>query len=148
MPAGFVARLSEAQARLGSRRLRALPAEIARRRAIAHRYSDWLLAAARTPAAEPPGIEHVFLRYPLLVDDRPRFVIAARQAGIDLGDWFVSPVHPVVNGLERWGYTSGRAPVAERVCAQIVNLPVDPGLDEADITRVLRFLERHAGQIL
>ncbi len=34
----------------------------------------------------------------------------AARAGIDLGDWFVSPVHPVTDRLDRWGYVTGSAP--------------------------------------
>jgi dTDP-4-amino-4,6-dideoxygalactose transaminase len=148
MPSGFLAGLSEWQARLGSERVARVRVETARRRAIALRYSEWLRERGLTAAAEPPGIEHAFLRYPLRVADRPSFVRAARGAGIDLGDWFVSPVHPVVDRLERWDYTPGTAPIAEGACREIVNLPTEPSLTEPDVDRVIGLLNAQAGLVL
>ncbi len=148
MPHGFLARLSESQARLGSDGLGRLPIEIERRRRIAHRYSDWLVAEGRTAAAEPAEAEHAFLRYPLRVADRRRFMIAAEREGVDLGDWFVSPIHPATDHLERWGYVAGCAPIAERACREIVNLPTDPTLRDGNVDRVLSFLAEQVDLIV
>ena len=71
----------------------------------------------------PPGLRH-----------------GGERAGIDLGDWFVSPLYPITKGLERWGYRAGTAPIAEAVCSEIVNLPTDPTMSERDVDRVLGFL--------
>lgn len=148
MPDGFLARLSNAQAKLGADRLGRLPTEIARRREVAHRYSDWLVTHGRTSATESAEAEHAFLRYPLRVSNRQRFQSAAERAGIDLGDWFVSPVHPATEHLERWGYVTGYAPNAERACHEIVNLPTDPTFAERDVERVLTFMARCVDLIL
>jgi dTDP-4-amino-4,6-dideoxygalactose transaminase len=133
--------LSDSQARLGTDRLRRLPSDVQRRRAIAHRYSEALSAAGRTVAAEPPAAEHAFLRYPMRVADRGRFQSAAERAGIDVGDWFSSPVHPVTTQLRRWGYDAGSAPNAEQAWREIVNLPTDPKLRDHDVERVLSLLQ-------
>jgi dTDP-4-amino-4,6-dideoxygalactose transaminase len=125
-----------------------LPDEVARRRRIAHAYSDWLIGNGRTAAVEPPDQEHTFLRYPLRVTDKPRFMTAADRAGIDIGDWFVSPVHPVSGQLERWGYLAGTAPNAERACREIVNFPTDPTLGDNDVEQVIGFMARHIEFIL
>lgn len=148
IPSRFLAKLSATQARLGTERLEHLPSEVARRRRIAHRYSEWLGQQGRTPAVEPADQEHAFLRYPLRVTDRQRFMSAAERAGIDLGDWFVSPVHPVSNELVRWGYLAGTAPNAERACREIVNLPTDPTLGDEDVEQVIGFMARYVGLIL
>jgi perosamine synthetase len=140
MPEGFLTRLSDSQARLGSDRMGRLAADVERRRSIAHRYSHWLLAHGRTPAPEPAEMEHAFLRYPLRVSDRRQFRAAAERAGVDLGDWFVSPVYPAKNHLDRWGYIAGSAPFAERACREIVNLPTDPTLGDRHVERVVALL--------
>jgi dTDP-4-amino-4,6-dideoxygalactose transaminase len=140
MPDGFLTRLSGWQARVGFARMRRLSADVQRRRTIAQGYSAWLSGHDRTAAAEPAGSIHAFLRYPLRVTDRPHVIRRAERAGVDLGDWFVSPIHPVVEGLGRWGYELGSAPVAERACAEIVNLPTGPRLSDREIERVLGFL--------
>ena len=141
MPDGFLARMSPMQARLGAERIGGLAALVDRRTEIAARYSTWLQERGYTPAPERPGSRHAFLRYPILVTDRPTFMAAARRAGIDVGDWFVSPVHPVETALDRWGYRAGLAPQAEAICRAIVNLPTDPAFDVADVDRILGFLE-------
>ncbi len=140
MPAGFLARLSESQAGLGSDRLATLSAQVAQRRLVAGQYSSWLAAHGRTAAAEPAYAEHAFLRYPLRTRDREGFRSAAELAGVDLGDWFVSPVHPVTEGLDRWGYLAGTAPAAEQACREIVNLPTDPALGPRGVEQVLSLL--------
>jgi perosamine synthetase len=148
MPDGFLVRLSDWQARLGSDRLGRLPADVERRRSIANRYSDSLVGYGRTAAAEIAEAEHSFLRYPLRVVDRRRFMVAAARAGVDLGDWFVSPVHPAKDHLERWGYVAGSAPNAERACHEVVNLPTDATLVDRDVERVLAFIARCTDLIL
>ncbi len=140
MPDGFFARLSPWQAEIGSQRIRNLAHDVGWRQSIAARYTAFLVSHDRTSAAEPPGVTHSFLRYPLRVHDRARFVAAAERQAIDLGDWFVSPIHPITKGLDRWGYRAGTAPIAEAVCSEIVNLPTEPKLSERDVERVLEFL--------
>lgn len=148
MPRNFLMKLSNSQARTGVERLRRLPAEIERRRSIAHRYSELLFRAGRTAAAEPADAEHAFLRYPLRVVDRRRFSMSAEQAGVDVGDWFISPVHPVTSRLQRWGYVPGCAPNAEQACREIVNLPTEPSLQDGEVDRILSFLAKHLDQIV
>lgn len=147
MPEGFLTGLSSWQAGYGADRVPQLSTEVARRRAIASRYSAWLRDRGRTVPAEPDRILHAFLRYPLRVADRGTFVAAAERAGVDLGDWFVSPIHPVVDRLERWGYRPGQAPHAERTCRGIVNLPIMPTLRDREVDRVIGFLSDHIDRI-
>ncbi|HEU4671549.1 MAG TPA: aminotransferase class I/II-fold pyridoxal phosphate-dependent enzyme [Candidatus Limnocylindrales bacterium] len=147
MPDGFLARLSPAQARLGVEALARLPAALERRREIAHRYTSWLVAHGRTPAPEPPDSRHVFLRYPLRARRRDALESLARRRGVDLGDWFVSPIHPITRGLDRWGYVAGSAPRAEEACREIVNLPTDPWLSDHDVERVLALIDEAADAI-
>jgi dTDP-4-amino-4,6-dideoxygalactose transaminase len=144
MPRAYLCQLSEAQARRGSRRIDRLAIQVERRRSIAGRYSAWLASRGRTVAGERADAIHAFLRYPLRVHDRPTFRAAAARAQVDLGDWFVSPVHPALERLDRWGYLAGSAPGAEQACREIVNLPTDPGLGDRDIERTLAFLDEHS----
>ena len=140
VPDGFFARLSPWQAEIGAERMGRLAHDVSLRRATAGRYSAFLVGHDRTSAAEPAGSTHSFLRYPLRVKERRGFVAAAERAGIDLGDWFVSPLYPITKRLERWGYRAGMAPIAESVCSEIVNLPTDPTLSEREVDRVLGFV--------
>jgi perosamine synthetase len=125
MPASFLARMSAFQARLAARRLPTLAAKVRRRRAVAQRYSQWLTAHGRAAPHEPAFASHTFLRYPLRVRDRDRFIEDAQRRGVLLGDWFRSPLHPIGGDLSPWLYRRGQCPVAERVASEIVNLPTD-----------------------
>jgi perosamine synthetase len=148
MPASFVAGMSAFQARLASRRLATLAARVRRRRAMAHRYSAWLAAHGRTPAYEPDSEGHAFLRYPLRVRARDAFVEEADRRGVLLGDWFHSPLYPIIDDLEQWGYRRGEHPVAERVASEIVNLPTDMAPDGRDTRAVEELLEASIDRIL
>jgi dTDP-4-amino-4,6-dideoxygalactose transaminase len=75
-------------------------------------------------------------------------MVAAERAGVDLGDWFVSPIHPATDHLERWGYVAGCAPNAERACREIVNLPTVPALGDGSVDRVLSFLAEQVDLIV
>ena len=141
MPDAFMARMSGFQARLAVRRLATLDAKVRRRRAVAERYSAWLAANGGTPAHEPSPGDHAFLRYPLRVREREAFVQEAQRRGIDLGDWFHSPLYPITGDLGRWGYRWGANPVAERVASEIVNLPTDVAPDGREVEAVKALLE-------
>jgi perosamine synthetase len=141
MPASFVAQMSSLQAGLAARRLATLGVKLRRRRAVAERYSAWLAAHGGTPAHEPASASHGFLRYPLRVRERDAFLEDAGRRGIDLGDWFHSPLYPIDSGLERWGYVWGANPVAERVASEIVNLPTDIEPDGPQVEAIEALLE-------
>jgi perosamine synthetase len=136
MPPSFVTAMSAFQARLAARRLPTLAARVRRRRAAAQLYSAWLSAHGCTAAHEPDFATHAFLRYPLRVRERDAFVAAANRRGVVLGDWFHSPLYPIAGGLERWGYRPGQCPVAERVAAEMVNLPTDVEPDGRELNAV------------
>jgi perosamine synthetase len=147
MPAAFVARMSDFQAHLAARRMATLAGRIRRRRAVAQRYSAWLSGHGRTPAIEPEGVEHAFLRYPLRVADREAFVEEATRRGILLGDWFHSPLYPIAGDLTPWGFRRGEHPVAERVASEIVNLPTDVAPGGRDAAAIEELLEASSGRV-
>jgi perosamine synthetase len=147
MPAAFVTGMASLQAQLAARRLSALPARVARRREVARRYSAWAVAHGRTPAHEPDGAGHAFLRYPLRVRERDAFVAESDRRGVLLGDWFHSPLYPIEGNLTAWGYRLGQAPVAERVAAEIVNLPTDVAPAGRDARAVEGLLDAYVDRI-
>jgi dTDP-4-amino-4,6-dideoxygalactose transaminase len=148
LPSTFFTRMSEMQAGLGRQRLGRLSGAVLRRRAAAQRYSEWLRAHGRTPAHEPAWCIHAFLRYPLRVRGRGAFLDEARRRGLDLGDWFHSPLYPIRGDLTRWGYRWGTNPVAERVISEIVNLPTDVSADGSQLRAIEDLLEVWADRII
>jgi perosamine synthetase len=148
MPAAFATGMSSLQARLGARRLGTLGARLARRRAVAARYDAWLEAHGHAPAHVPAFAEHAYLRYPLRVRDPTRLTADAARRGLLLGDWFRSPVYPIEGDLAPWGYRRGAHPVAERVAAEIINLPTDLDPDGPDVAAIETLLAASAATIV
>lgn len=88
----------------------------------------------------PVGCDPVWLRYPLRVGNKDALLAAARAARVELGDWFLAPVHPNLTRWEQAAYRAGSCPEAERASREVINLPTHPGLDPAEIARIVRFV--------
>ena len=46
----------------------------------------------------------------------------AEKAKIELGDRFISSIHPIQKNFELWHYKYGENPIAEKISQHIVNL--------------------------
>jgi dTDP-4-amino-4,6-dideoxygalactose transaminase len=143
MPVGFLRGLSDVQAREGLAQLDRIQAAVEHRRRIAGRYRDALGQLGAAVPEEPDYARHAYLRFPLLTHDRRRFMDLAVDEGIEIGDWFVSPLHPVEGALEAWGYRWGENPVAEEICRGIVNLPTHGEVDDRGADRIIDFVRRN-----
>ncbi len=135
--AGSNYRLSEMAAAIGLVQLGRLPTFNAQRRANARRLSEGLVAVA-TPG-ETVGSTHVFHQYTIKVAGEGRR--AALQAhlkthGIPSAVYYPLPVHqqPAYAYL---GYQLGQFPVAERLCGQVLSLPMHPGLTAAQQAHII-----------
>ena len=67
-------------------------------------YKKALLGLGIEPPYEPEYAVHTYLKFPLLVKDRKKFFKEAEKEKIELGDWFISPIHPITKNLEYWHY--------------------------------------------
>lgn len=83
----------------------------------------------------------VYLRFPVLVKDKDKILNSARKERLEIGDWFISPLHPVINNLEKLNYKKGMCPVAEKICEHIINLPTHLGITDKIAKKVLNFLK-------
>lgn len=121
---------------------------IEHRRKIANLYKTILSELGIEPPYEPCYALHTYLKFPLLVKDRTKFFALAQQEKIELGDWFVSPIHPVVKDFELWHYKFGENPLAEFASRHIVNLPTHEGVDENYVDKVYTFLKKSRDEII
>jgi dTDP-4-amino-4,6-dideoxygalactose transaminase len=144
MSNGFFKGMSKVQRRRGLRLLRAVERNLAHRRLLAKRYDEWLPDRRPLMADVPREAAPVLVRYPIRVADKQAALDAARRRGIELGSWFESPLHPKETPLESYGYRRGQCPVAERACAEVVNLPLHPRVSEAVARRTAEFIRRLA----
>lgn len=136
MPARYLQGMASFQRRRWQRGLVSLAERVVRRRACASRYDDYFRNTAVALPAQPEFAEHAMLRYTVRVGDKPGLLARARAARLPLGDWFLSPLHPVRGDLTPWGYDAGECPESERACRETVNLLTDRPLREHDLKRL------------
>jgi dTDP-4-amino-4,6-dideoxygalactose transaminase len=129
---GVNSRLDEVQAAVLRARLKHLPRWTARRRAIAAFYRERLDEAAVRVAPEFDG-GHVYHLFTVRSPQRDRLQVHLREAGI--GTLIHYPV-PVPRQPALAGERPGECPVAERVCAEILSLPLHQWLSDGDASRV------------
>lgn len=141
MPEDFLKGFSEFQAKIGIQALQKFESVIKHRKKVASALGEILDQLGIQKPFVPEHMEHGYLKYPILVKDRAKFMEAAMEAKIELGDWFISPIHPVTQNFHLWHYQYGKYPIAEALAEHVVNLPTHPDVDEAYLSRIHDFLK-------
>ena len=168
---GYNSRLDAMQAAVLNVKLPHLPRWVERRGAIARRYSEQLgaLAAVALPPAGPPG--HSWNQFVIRVPQCPGAKACGatpgtclpssdsavfglpeaccrdwlkqqlQEAGVSTIIYYPIPIHrqPAYADL---GYGPGSLPVTERLCSEVLSLPIYPVLSEAQQQRVIEVLAR------
>lgn len=132
--AGVNTRLDEMQAAILRARLRYLPGWTAKRRSIAARYRRAFGEGAKVivPREFDPG--HVYHLFPVLSDARDRFQAHMSAGGVETLIHYPVPIprQPALAST-----SPAMCPVADRVCSQVVSLPMYPGLSDAAVAAVI-----------
>jgi perosamine synthetase len=136
MPDDYFKGTTYVQAWLGNRRIKGIEKSLVKRREYALQYTNFLVKHGKIHISEQNFQNHSFLKYPLIVKEREIFQKKAIKAHIPLSDWFVSPIHPVLENFKLWSINLEKIPTAKKISTQIVNLPTEG----ADIDKVLKFL--------
>ncbi len=121
--------MSSMQAALGRSQLRQLPMFIERRKEIAERYT----AAFREVGIETPnpGIDSVFFRYIIGVDNPAEKVEALATRSVEAGRGVNPPLHKLL------GQPGDRFPGAEQCYNRLLSVPVHPGLTDEQVQFIL-----------
>jgi dTDP-4-amino-4,6-dideoxygalactose transaminase len=131
---GANSRLDEMQAAILRARLAFLPRWTARRRAIGAAYRTALAGASlQVPPELDPG--HVYHLFPVLTAHRDRFQAHMREQGVETLIHYPVPIprQPALASAN-----PAMCPVADRVCAEVVSLPIYPALTDEAVTAVGR----------
>lgn len=131
---GANSRLDELQAAILRARLPFLPRWTARRREIAAAYRAALAGGAvHVPARFDAG--HVYHLFPVLTASRQAFQAHMAASGIETLVHYPVPIprQPALRSTH-----PADCPVADRISAQVVSLPIYPGLDDAAVAEVGR----------
>ncbi|HUE86730.1 MAG TPA: DegT/DnrJ/EryC1/StrS family aminotransferase [Vicinamibacterales bacterium] len=129
---GANSRLDEVQAAILRARLPFLPRWTERRRALARRYRERLAGAAVfVPAEFDPG--HVYHLFPVLTPARDALQAHLTEAGVETLIHYPVPIprQPALAATQ-----PAECPAADRVCAEVVSLPMYPSLSDVAATMV------------
>lgn len=146
-PKHFAKGFSDFQAKIGINQLKSFEKTLKRRKQIAAEYDKLLVELDLEPPGVPSFAEHTYLKYPLLVKDRSAIFRDAENERIELGDWFLSPIHPVKKNYKNWHYRWGDNPIAEKISQHVINLPTHPDIDDRYMDRIQKFLKRVRNKI-
>jgi dTDP-3-amino-3,4,6-trideoxy-alpha-D-glucose transaminase len=134
---GVNSRLDELQAAILRARLQWLPRWTSDRRALAAEYRRQLAGAPLTVPPEcDPG--HVYHLFPVLSADRTALQAHVRTRGVETLIHYPVPIprQPAIASAQ-----PAECPVADRVCDQVLSLPLHPGLTLQTIAEVAAALQ-------
>ena len=139
--AGVNTRLDEMQAAILRARLRYLAGWTAKRRSIAARYRA-SLSSARIHLPREFDAGHVYHLFPVLTDQRDRFQAHMNGRGVETLIHYPVPIprQPALASAN-----PAMCPVCDRVCAQVVSLPMYPGLSDEAVAAVVEAAETFGG---
>ena len=134
--AGMNTRLDEMQASILRVKLHYLDAENTRRRQIASFYNAALLSTGLLLPQARPLASHVYHQYAVRSERRDELQAGLKQAGIGTAILYPKPAHlqPAYQGRLEAG--SGGLEHSERVCREILCLPMHPQLSDKEVALV------------
>jgi dTDP-4-amino-4,6-dideoxygalactose transaminase len=147
---GFKYNMTDLQAAIGLHQLEALDRHQARRCAITEIYDHELLRMPVSRFARvPAGTIHAHHLYPILIDDqegpsRDDVALGLSQAGVASSVHFPA-VHLHRYYRDRFGFTRGQFPHAERLSDTVLSLPLSPALTDGQIDQVVSALAEVLG---
>jgi dTDP-4-amino-4,6-dideoxygalactose transaminase len=83
-----------------------------------------------------PDVTHVYHQYTIRVGRRDEFVELLKEHGVGTGIYYPIPVHRQKPFLEL-GYGDQRFPVSERLCGEVLSIPVHPSLTDDEVETVI-----------
>ncbi len=138
---GLTGRLDSLQAAILLAKLEVFDEELARRRAIAQRYTAGLAGAVSVPRI-PAGYDSAFALYTIRVPGRDavRERLTAMGIGSALFYRLALHQHPAFKG-----YDGRRLPVSEMLANDVLSLPIHPDLTDAEVERVIAAVREAVG---
>lgn len=141
-PVDYPFKLANIFAKIGLNQLKKLDKINKRRKEIANIYDKELKKLGFKIPKLIDNAESIYLRYPLLIEDKEEAINYFKDNQIILGEWFKSPVHPKNNNLKEVYYTKNSCQKAEEICSKIINLPTNPKMTNRDVRRVVKLLKK------
>ena len=134
---GMGGRLDTLQAAVLLAKLPHYPNEISLRQQVAQTYNARLLAAADlTLPSIKPGRNSVWAQYTLRSYDRNKLQVSLQKAGIPTAIHYPKSLH-LQECFNYLGYRAGDFPIAERAANEVISLPMNAFLAEAELDFII-----------
>jgi dTDP-4-amino-4,6-dideoxygalactose transaminase len=134
---GLNSRLDPLQAAILRAKLPHLDEDNAKRGEIARRYERGLQELPITTPKPREDTQHVYHHYVVACPNRDTLMAYLAEHRIGCAIHYPIPVHLQRGYAERAVFPAGGLPVTERVCRQILSLPLYPELSDADVDSVI-----------
>ncbi len=133
---GYNSRLDTMQAAVLRVKLKKTDVSIAVRARHAAHYTERLsgIPGIRIPSVKPES-HGVYYVYNILVPNRDGLALHLKEAGVGTSIYYPKPLH-LQKCFKNLGHKEGDFPVAERVCKEIVALPMYPELMDEEVDYV------------
>lgn len=139
----FNCRLDEIQAAMLLVNLEQLPLWTEQRRHLANRYNNALRGVVKVPD-EGPGEYHVYQTYVIRSERRDELQRHLQSKGVEALIHYATPIHLQPPAL-KMGFMKGDFPKTEKMCEEILSLPLYPGLSEENQDEVIREIKGFYG---
>lgn len=141
MEPDFFKSMSGIQARSGLHQLSKAEQNIAHRKKLGEIYDKLLEEKGwKGRNFDRALMDPVMVRYPVRITDKEKALADAAKAGIELGSWFESPLHPSGIALDVYDYELGMCPQAEKAAREVVNLPLHPRVSKKTARKAVEFI--------
>lgn len=132
---GYNYRMEAIQGAVLSVKLKHLDDWTSARRQHAAVYSRELAHSGLRLLAEPAGCKSVYHIFPLFTEQRDELREHLHAGGISTGIHYPIPVH-LQHGFRNLGYDEGDLPQTERVCREVLSLPMYPELSDETVMQI------------
>ena len=137
---GYNSRLDTMQAVVLSAKLKYLDQWNAMRQKVAAVYAKELSGSGVVVPKNAPDREHVYQTYAVRVKNREKVMEALKAKGVTSLIHYPIPIH-MQEAYSDAGFKAGDFPVAEKVCDEILSLPMFPHMSEAQVKEVASALK-------
>lgn len=129
---GYNSKMDAIQARVLFQKLRHLDVWNNSRRRIASLYREVLQGLPISFQGDDDNEQHAYHLFQIRVAERDQLLQYLIERGVDAVVRYPVPIH-LQPAFARWGWKAGQFPVAERLCRELLCLPIRPDMTESDV---------------
>jgi dTDP-4-amino-4,6-dideoxygalactose transaminase len=132
-------RVTNVEAAIGRAQLDKLPGFVSARRSNAAFLSNSLADTPLTLPVESEHKTHSYHQYTVRGPDREKFRAHLEGNGVETGVYYPQCIHQ----QQAYGEYNPSVPNAEEMAESVVQLPVHPGIEEAELTKIVNTIKEY-----